>query len=63
MAYMIEITLEIWDETEKAYMVSDDGETHEWIPKSQVDPGRACGPGDTVPFQMPEWLAEDKGFV
>lgn len=64
MSKETEICLEVIRETPKAYQVSDDGkETMTWIPKSQVEPEQDCGPGDTVVFTMPEWLATEKGFI
>jgi len=64
MIKKIEICLDVIRETEKAYQVSDDDkETLNWIPKSQVETEQECGPGDTVVFIMPEWLAIDKGFI
>ena len=43
-------------ETEKAFRIYD-GKTTEWVPKSQVEQN----PDGT--FTMPEWLAQDKGFI
>jgi hypothetical protein len=40
----------------KAYRIYD-GKTTEWVPKSQVEKN----PDGT--FTMPEWLAQDKGFI
>ena len=60
----IEICLEIFKETERAFLVSDDdGDNQQWIPKSQVRSDQDCGVGDTVVFVLPEWLAIEKGFV
>jgi hypothetical protein len=61
----IEICAEIKRETDMAYLVSD-GDQDQWLPKSQVEmdsEGESVGPGDTVVFTMPEWLAIEKGFV
>ena len=59
----IEIMAEVKNETDSAFLLSDDGVTTQWVPKSQVD----CSPnpqkGDTIVFEMPEWLAIEKGFV
>jgi len=64
MSKETEICLEILKETDKAFWVSDDGgENRQWIPKSQVETDQDCGPGDTVVFTMPEWLATEKGFI
>lgn len=58
-----EICAEIIKETDKAFLVSDDGANSTWIPKSQIETDQDCGPGDTVVFTMPDWLAVEKGFV
>ncbi len=53
---IIEIAGELRGETEKAFRIYD-GKNTEWVPKSQVENN---GNGT---FSMPEWLAEDKGFI
>ena len=53
---LIDIAAEIKAETDKAWKLFD-GATESWVPKSQVEDN-----GDGT-FTMPEWLAEDKGFV
>lgn len=63
MRTTIEICLTIVYETDHAYLVTDDGETEVWIPKSQAKPDCDCGKDDTVTFTMPEWLAIEKGFI
>lgn len=63
MGKEVEICLEIKQKTDKAFLVTDDGENSTWIPKSQVEPEQDCGPGDTVIFVMPEWLATEKEFI
>jgi hypothetical protein len=62
MGKEIEICAEIKRETPAAFLVSD-GDSDQWIPKSQVKMDQDGGPGDTVVFTMPEWLAIEKGFV
>ena len=61
---LIDVACQQHHETEKAYLVSDDGERENavWLPKSQVERGDAKGSGVYV-FTMPEWLAVDKGLV
>lgn len=53
---LVEISAEVLHETEKALLLSD-GWTTEWVPKSQVE--------DNLDgtFTMPEWLAQEKGFI
>ena len=58
----IEICLEIKAETTKSYLFSD-GVFEEWIPKSQIELDQDGGIGDTVIVTMPEWIAEDRGFI
>lgn len=58
-----EICLEIKKETPGAYLVTDGTTVPEFIPKSQVHLEEDGGPGDTVNFTMPEWLATRKGFI
>lgn len=64
MSAMIELCLEIIRETEKAFLVTDDdGDTQAWIPKSQIRCEDLAGPGDMIIFDVPEWLASEKGFI
>jgi hypothetical protein len=53
---LIDIAAELRGETEKAYRLFDGIKT-EWVPKSQVEDNK------DGTFTMPEWLAEEKGFV
>jgi hypothetical protein len=53
---LIDIAAQKRGETEKAFRLYD-GKRTEWVPKSQVEDN-----GDGT-FTMPEWLAEDKGFI
>ena len=53
---VIDIACRVVGETDKAYRV-DDGTRVEWIPKSQVEKN------DDGTVTMPEWLAEEKGFI
>ena len=53
---LTEIAATILHETEKAYLLSD-GAVKAWVPKSQVEDN------DDGTFTMPEWLAQDKGFI
>ena len=59
----IEICAEIIKETDAAFLISDDGDKEVWIPKSLVETDQDGGPGDTIIFTMPEWLAIKNGFV
>lgn len=61
----IEVCLDIVHESKHAFCVTDGG-PDEWIPKSQIrmeEDIDDIGPGDTIVFTMPEWLATKKGFI
>jgi hypothetical protein len=53
---IIEIAAVKKGETKNAYRI-DDGAKLEWVPKSQVEEN------DDGTFSMPEWLAQEKGFI
>jgi hypothetical protein len=60
----IEVCLEVMQETERAFRLRDDNDNYgQWMPKSQLDHGDDVGVGDTAVFEMPEWLAFEKGFI
>jgi hypothetical protein len=52
----VDIAGELRGETDKAYRIFD-GAKAEWVPKSQ------CENNQDGTFTMPEWLAQDKGFI
>ena len=58
----IAMYLEILIETDLAYRVTNGGMAV-WLPKSQIELLHHAGPGDGVEITMPEWLAEEKGFI
>ncbi len=53
---LIEIAGEVRAETDKALRIYD-GKKTEWVPKSQVEDNK------DGTFTMPEWLAQEKGFI
>lgn len=53
---LTDIAAEIKGETDKAYRLFDGVKT-EWVPKSQVEDN------NDGTFTMPEWLAQEKGFI
>ena len=61
---LVDLTLQQHHETDKAFLVSDDGNREKavWLPKSQVERGDAKGRGVYI-FTMPTWLATDKGLA
>jgi hypothetical protein len=64
MGEPVEFCGEIKWETEKAFMVYD-GTNEVWIPKSKVISKRRVSSGDGADFifEIPEWLARDKGII
>lgn len=63
MKEKIEIMAEVKAETDNAFLLSDDGENVQWVLKSQLDHNPNPQVGDTIVFEMPEWLAIEKEFV
>ena len=63
MSRLTDITVQLHQETERAILVSDDGETDNavWLPKSQVE--IAHKPGGIVEVTLPEWLAIERRLV
>lgn len=53
---LVDIAAEVKVETDRAYRLYDGAKT-EWVPKSQVERN------DDGTFTMPEWLAQEKGFI
>lgn len=60
---LVDLTLQLHHETDKAILVSDDGEQDNavWVPKSQVEIERKKG--GLVEVTMPEWLAQEKELI
>ena len=60
---IIDIAADLHHETDNAYLLADGREKadgspmKEWVPKSKVENN-----GDGT-FAMPEWLAQEKGFI
>jgi len=57
----VEFYAEIKFETQAAYLVSDGSEEF-WIPKSQIVEKEKIS-GHDYKFEIPEWLARDKGVI
>ena len=59
---LIEVAVQLHHETDKAWLVSDDGDNDNavWIPKSQaeIEPDGGCHM-----LTCPEWLAIDKELL
>lgn len=62
MTDLIEITAEVVKETDDAFVLSD-GDVKDFFPKSLLDHSPDPQVGDIIVFEMPEWLAIEKGFV
>lgn len=59
---LVDVTVVVEHETDKAWLVNDGGKTKVWVPKSKGEIERNRD-GRTWTLTMPQWLAEDKGFV
>lgn len=59
---LVDIEVTVHHETEKAVLVSDDGDRKRavWLPKSAIE---IAGDGLRVTVTLPERLAIDKGLV
>lgn len=59
----IELALYVHHETEKALLVSDDGEKDnaKWLAKSLLGEHRRVG--RTLEAEVPEWLAKREGWI
>lgn len=66
---LVDITVQMHVETEKAILVSDDGDKDNavWLPKSQVEvefhPSMKERGNGIATITLPEWLAKDKGMI
>jgi hypothetical protein len=60
---LIDLSVQLHHETDKAILVSDDGDKDKavWLPFSQIEIERCKGGIATV--TLPEWLATEKGLV
>lgn len=64
---LIDVCAEVIAETDKAFFMTDSGDKDDgvWIPKSIIENLKPKNPdrGDTVEFELPEWLAKDKELI
>jgi hypothetical protein len=61
---VVEVMLHVHAETQKAMLLSDDGEegNAQWTPKSQImQTGAERGKSGT--FKLKEWIAKQNGFI
>ena len=61
---LVEVTVLLVTQTEKAVLVSDTGESKDavWVPKSQIEIEETARENAYV-ITLPEWLAIEKGFI
>jgi hypothetical protein len=59
---IVDITVEIRAETDKAVQVYD-GKVTVWLPRSQIEIDHDCAVGGSVNVVMPEWLAEERWLI
>lgn len=57
---LVDVTVKLLHETDRAYLVTDDTENL-WVPKSQCE--IEADTNGTWTLTLPEWLAQEKGFV
>lgn len=62
MPEKVEVYAELKHKTDAAYLI-DDGETKDWVPRSQVELEDDISIGESGIFILPEWLAIDKEFI
>jgi hypothetical protein len=66
---LIDVTVQMHADTEKAVLVSDDGDKGKaiWLPKSQIEiafhPSMKERGKGVATITLPEWLAKDKGLI
>ena len=60
---LVDVTVQIHAETEKAILVPDDGKRERavWLPHSQIEIDKKSLSVAVV--TLPEWLAKDKGLI
>ncbi len=61
---IIDISAQFVHQTEKGFCVKNLKDKPTWLPKSQIEiEGENHMSGDSVQFQIPEWLAIDKELI
>ncbi len=56
-----DITAQLLHETEEAILITADGKTNVWLPKSQVEYEKVKE--ELYEIQVPVWLAKEKGLI
>lgn len=62
---VIDISVMLHHRTEKAVLVSDDGDRDNavWLALSQIEIDPETMNGQTVEIVCPEWLAQERGLI
>lgn len=62
---IIELTVHLHFKTDKAMLVSDDGDEKKavWLPLSQVEYKRLPNSANLIEVQCPDWLAKERGLI
>ena len=62
---LIDVTLQLHHKTDKAILVSDDGNRAKaiWLPVAHIEMEPMPGKAGIVVVTLPEWLANDKGLI
>lgn len=58
----VEIIAEVKKESDGVFLLFD-GSIEQWVPKSKLEHSHDPQIGETIAFEMPEWLAIEKEFV
>lgn len=61
---IVDLTLELHVDTDKAMLLSDDGNRHnaKWVPKSQIEYNKYLE-NNIWEISLPEWLATKNGWT
>ncbi len=59
----IEIEVEIRGRSKLALLVSSDGDSEAWVPKSQISDYTGPNVDEAESIFIPEWLATEKGLI
>ena len=62
---LLDLTMQRHAETEKAILVSDDGDKAKavWLPKAQIEIAPTESQKQVVIITLPDWLAIERGLV
>lgn len=62
---LIDITVQLHHETERAILVSDGGDPDKavWLAKSQIEFSPIKDQSGVIEVTLPEWLATERGLV